>query len=412
MKTTTKSIPISKEMVYEAWKQIRRNGGSAGIDAESSKDFEEDLPNNLYKLWNRLTSGSYFPQAVRQVGIPKASGGVRHLGIPTVSDRIAQMVVKTSLEQRVDFMFSENSFGYRPGKSAHMALEKAVENCRKYDWVIDLDIKGFFDNIDHKLLEKALDRHANKWEIMYIRRWLEAPVQKKNGTIETKQGKGTPQGGVISPFLANLFLHYAFDEWMRINHSRNAFERYADDIIIHCNTYEEAQNMLSQIKERLAVCGLEVHPEKTKIVYCKDYRRKGKHDKVQFKFLGFGFQPRSAKSKRDGKMYLSYYPVISKESRQRIILVIRKTNLHRWCKDTIEEIAAKLNPKLRGWINYYGKFGKYVLIRLFGKLEDRLEKFIMNKYKITSLWKAIEMLSNIKNSQPKLFAHWKIAYPR
>ena len=217
---------------------------------------------------------------------------------------------------------------------------------------------------------------------------------------------------MISPLLANLFLHYAFDEWMRINHSRNAFERYADDIIIHCNTYEEAQNMLSQIKERLAVCGLEVHPEKTKIVYCKDYRRKGKHDKVQFKFLGFGFQPRSAKSKRDGKMYLSYYPVISKESRQRIILVIRKTNLHRWCKDTIEEIAAKLNPKLRGWINYYGKFGKYVLIRLFGKLEDRLEKFIMNKYKITSLWKAIEMLSNIKNSQPKLFAHWKIAYPR
>ncbi len=412
MMTTTKSLPISKEMVYEAWKQIRRNGGSAGVDAESLKDFEEDLSNNLYKLWNRLTSGSYFPRAVKQVGIPKASGGVRHLGIPTVSDRIAQMVVKTSLEQRVDFMFSENSFGYRPGKSAHMALTKAVENCWKFDWVLDLDIKGFFDNIDHTLLEKALERHANKWERMYIRRWLEAPIQKVDGTIELKQGKGTPQGGVISPLLANLFLHYAFDEWMRINHSENAFERYADDIIVHCNTYEEAQNRLNQINERLAVCGLEVHPEKTKIVYCKDYRRKGKHDKEQFKFLGFDFQPRNVKSKRDGKMFLGFSPVISKESRQRIVLEIRKTNLHRWSEGTLEEIAAKLNPKLRGWINYYGKFGKHALIRLFGKLEDRLEKYIMNKYKITSLWKAIEMLSNIRKTQPKLFAHWIIAYPR
>lgn len=399
-------------MVYEAWKQIRRNGGSAGIDAESLKDFEEDVSNNLYKLWNRLTSGSYFPQAVRQVGIPKASGGVRHLGIPTVSDRIAQMVVKTSLEQRVDFMFSKNSFGYRPGKSAHMALTKAVENCRKYDWVIDLDIKGFFDNIDHALLEKALERHANKWERMYIRRWLEAPIQKVDGTIELKQGKGTPQGGVISPLLANLFLHYAFDEWMRINHSGNAFERYADDIIIHCNTYEEAQNRLNQIKERLAACGLEVHPEKTKIVYCKDGRRRGKHETIQFKFLGFGFQPRSVKSKRDGKMFLGYTAAISKESRQRIILEIRKTNLHRWSKDTIEEIAAKLNPKLRGWTNYYGKFGKHILLRVMKKVDDRLGWYIMNKYKISSVWEAFDMLRNIQSNKPNLFAHWKFAIQR
>ena len=399
-------------MVYEAWKQIRRNGGSAGIDAESLKDFEEDLPNNLYKLWNRLTSGSYFPQAVRQVGIPKASGGVRHLGIPTVSDRIAQMVVKTSLEQRVDCLFSENSFGYRPGKSAHMALEKAVENCRKYDWVIDLDIKGFFDNIDHALLEKALERHANKWERMYIKRWLEAPIQKEDGTKETKQGKGTPQGGVISPLLANLFLHYAFDEWMRINHTDNAFERYADDIIIHCNTIEEAQNKLNQIKERLATCGLEVHPEKTKIVYCKDYRRKGKHDKVQFKFLGFDFQPRSVKSKRDGKMYLGYFPVISKESRQRIISEIRKTNLHRWSEKTIEEIAVKLNPKLRGWINYYGKYGRKAFIDVMRKLENRLGWYLMNKYKISSVWVAFDMLRNIRRDKPNLFAHWKYASQR
>ena len=406
MKTTTKSLPISKEMVYEAWKQIRGNGGSAGVDAESLKDFEDDLSNNLYKLWNRLTSGSYFPQAVKQVGIQKASGGVRDLGIPTVSDRIAQMVVKTSLEQRVDFMFSENSFGYRPGKSAHMALTKAVENCRKFDWVIDLDIKGFFDNIDHALLEKALERHANKWERMYIRRWLEAPVQKVDGTIESKQGKGTPQGGVISPLLANLFLHYSFDEWMRINYSGNTFERYADDIIIHCNSFEEAQIRLNQIKERLAVCGLEVHPEKTKIVYCKDSQRKGKYETVRFKFLGFGFQPRSARAKRDGKMFLSYMPAISKESRQRILSEIRKTNLHKWSDATLEDIAIKLNPKLRGWINYYGKYGKSVLMQVMGKLDNRLQKFLRNKYKIVSVWESVDMLKNIRRETPKLFAHW------
>jgi group II intron reverse transcriptase/maturase len=394
-------------MVYDAWKEVQSNKGSAGIDAISIKMFKEDVSNNLYKLWNRLTSGSYFPQAVKQVGIPKASGGVRYLGIPTVSDRIAQMVVKTSLEQRIDKLFSENSFGYRPGKSAHNALEKAVDNCRKYDWVIDLDIKGFFDNIDHVLLEKALERHANKWEIMYIKRWLEAPIQKVDGTIEKKQGKGTPQGGVISPLLANLFLHYTFDEWMRINHPCNAFERYADDIIVHCNTYDEAQYRLNQIKERLAECGLEVHPEKTKIVYCKDARRKGKQDKIQFKFLGFDFQPRSVKSKREGKMFLSFYPAISKESRERIILEIRKTSLHRWSEKTIEEIAVLLNPRLRGWINYYGKFGKHALNRVMRKLDDRLGWYIMNKYKVGSVRKAFDMLRNIKEGQPNLFVHWK-----
>ena len=394
-------------MVYDAWKQVRENRGSAGIDGFSIKEFEEDLSNNLYKLWNRLTSGSYFPQSVKQVGIPKASGGTRYLGIPTVSDRIAQMVVKTSLEQRIDHLFNENSFGYRPKKSAHMALKKAVLNCRTYDWVIDLDIKGFFDNIDHQLLGKALERHANKWEQMYISRWLEASVQKVDGTIETKQGKGTPQGGVISPLLANLFLHYAFDEWVLINHSGNPFERYADDIIIHCNTNEEAQKLLSQIKERLLNCGLEVHPEKTKIVYCKDGRRKGDHEVVQFKFLGFDFQPRNLKSTKDGKLFLGFHLAISKESKQRILSEIRKTNLHKWSDATLEDIANMLNPKLQGWINYYGKFSKYALMQVMVKLDKRLEKYLMNKYKMTSVWATIDMLKNIRKENPKLFVHWR-----
>jgi RNA-directed DNA polymerase len=394
-------------MVYDAWKQVRENRGGAGIDGQSIKEFEKDLSNNLYKLWNRLTSGSYFPQSVKQVGIPKASGGTRYLGIPTVSDRIAQMVVKTSLEQRIDHLFNENSFGYRPKKSAHMALKNAVINCRTYDWVIDLDIKGFFDNIDHELLEKALVRHANKWEHMYIRRWLEASVQKVDGTTETKQGKGTPQGGVISPLLANLFLHYVFDEWMRINHSDTPFERYADDIIIHCKTIEEAQKQLNQIKERLLNCGLEVHPEKSKIVYCKDGRRKGDHKVVQFKFLGFDFQPRNLKSIKDGKLFLGYYLAISKDSKQRILSEIRKTNLHKWSDAALEDIAIMLNPKLQGWVNYYGKFSKYALMQVFVLLDKRLEKFLMNKYKLTSVLATIEMLKNMRKEKPKLFVHWR-----
>ena len=407
MKETTRSIPINHLMVRAAWKQVRQNGGGAGIDEESLKNFAQDLENNLYKIWNRLSSGSYFPLSVREVGIPKADGGVRYLGIPTVSDRVAQMVIKTSLELRVDSMFSENSFGYRPGKSAHMALSKAVENCRKFDWVIDLDINGFFDNIPHTLLLKALERHANKWEMMYIQRWLEAPIQKEDGTMELKSGTGTPQGGVISPLLANLFLHYAFDEWMRLTHCQSPFERYADDIIIHCASYEQAEDKLNQIKERLLACGLEVHPEKTKIVYCKDYRRKGSHDKTQFKFLGFDFMPRSGKSMRDGKMYLMFKPAISKGSRERILLEMRKTNLQRKSVDSIEEIAGKLNPKLRGWLNYYGKFDKNVLDRVLRKVDNRLGSYIMNKYKLSSVKKSFEMLHNIQKVSPYLFAHWK-----
>jgi group II intron reverse transcriptase/maturase len=247
---------------------------------------------------------------------------------------------------------------------------------------------------------------------MYIRRWLEAPIQKVDGTIELKQGKGTPQGGVISPLLANLFLHYAFDEWMRLYHPGNTFERYADDIIIHCNTFEEAQNKLNQIIARLAICGLEVHPEKTKIVYCKDNRRKGKHDIVQFKFLGYDFQPRSSKSKRDGKMFLIFMPAISTDSRQRILSEIRKTNLHKRSDVTLEDIAVKLNPKLRGWINYYSKFSKHVFMQVMGKLDNRLQKFLRNKYKIVSVWGSVDMLKGIKHKNPKLFTHWRLSNPR
>jgi group II intron reverse transcriptase/maturase len=224
-----KSLPITKQMVWKAYKLVRTKGKTAGVDGQSLDGFAEDLENNLYRLWNRMASGSYFPPPVRRVEIPKANGGFRPLGIPTVADRIAQMVVKEYLEPELDAVFDPDSYGYRPKKSAHQAIEAARKRCWQYNWVVDLDIKGFFDTIDHELLMRAVRRHTKTgWVILYIERWLTAPVEMPDGSLQ-ERAAGTPQGGVVSPMLANLFLHDAFDNWMRRTFPHNPFERYADD---------------------------------------------------------------------------------------------------------------------------------------------------------------------------------------
>jgi RNA-directed DNA polymerase len=283
----TKPFGISKESIMTAWKKVKANNGACGIDDESIKDFESNLKANLYKLWNRMSSGSYFPPPVKVVEIPKSDGSKRRLGIPTVADRVAQTVVKDYLEQIVEPKFHEDSYGYRPGKSALDAVGVARQRCWRKDWVIDLDIKGFFDNIDHNLVMKAVKRHTQeKWVILYIERWLKAPAQRENGEI-VERTKGTPQGGVISPLLANLFMHYAFDVWMKSNFPNCPFERYADDGIVHCSSKKQAECVLDKVRGRLLKCGLELHPEKTKIVYCKDEDRKGSHENESFDFLGY-----------------------------------------------------------------------------------------------------------------------------
>lgn len=313
----TKSVPISREMVWQAYKLVRANKGSAGVDEVSMKSFDADRNKHLYKLWNRMTSGSYFPLTVQEVEIPKKDGKVRRLGIPTISDRIGQMVVKQFIEPRLEKIFSQNSYGYRPNRNAHQALDAVRQNCRKTDWVIDLDIKGFFDNIDHGKLMLAVEKHVTeKWVLLYIRRWLNMPVQKKAGDLVEKQGKGTPQGGVISPLLANLFLHYTLDKWLEKHHSTVSFARYADDAILHCHSKDHAVTVLKAVDARLKECGLELHPDKTKMVYCRDYRRKGKHSQVKFDFLGYSFQPRTTKSKRTGKLFLGFDCAISISSRK------------------------------------------------------------------------------------------------
>ena len=401
----TKSQPVSKRMVWEAYKKVKRNGGSAGIDKQSISMFEKELSKNLYKIWNRMSSGSYFPPPVRTVLIPKANGSKRALGIPTVSDRIAQTVVKDYLEAQVDKAFSSQSYGYRTGKSAHDAVSSAEANCRKYGWIIDLDIKGFFDNLDQERMIQLLQLHTQeKWILLYVERWLKAGIEL--GGAITARETGTPQGGVISPLLANIYLHHAFDTWIEESYKGNPFERYADDIIVHCSSKEEAGNMLEAIRERLKEYNLALHPEKTKIVHCKDYRRnKEQEDGVRFTFLGFDFKPRVIRSRRGG-WFLGYGAAIGKSAQKKLIEVIKKSQLVRWTKATIESIAVEWNPRIRGWINYYGRFKRRELYRVFDAFNMRLARWIGNKYKIMGKWACIKRLKQIKRENKSLFVHW------
>jgi group II intron reverse transcriptase/maturase len=320
----TRPFSISKEAVWQAYQSVKSNRGSAGVDEVSLQQFDKDLANNLYKLWARLCSGSYMPPPVRLVEIPKKDGGKRPLGIPTVSDRIAQTVVKQALEPVIDPAFHEDSYGYRPGKSAVEAVGKCRQRCWRYDWVVDVDIKGFFDNIAHDLLMKAVERHTTcKWHLLYIRRWLTAPLQDKDGVLHARD-KGTPQGAVVSPLLANLFLHYCMDRWLKIHYPQCCFERYADDAVIHCRTQAEARELKEALAGRLEECGLQLHPDKTKIVYCKDSNRKGDYENRSFDFLGYGFQPRLSRNKR-GESFVSFTPAVSKKARKSIMEKIRQS---------------------------------------------------------------------------------------
>jgi group II intron reverse transcriptase/maturase len=408
----TKSIPISRQMVLEAYQKVHSNKGSAGIDAIGMQEFDANRRKHLYKLWNRMASGSYFPPPVKEVEIPKKDGSIRKLGIPTISDRVGQMVIKLFIEPRLEAVFSPNSYGYRPHKSAHQALAKVRENCWKQNWVIDLDIKGFFDNIDHDKLMLAVEKHVpENWVKFYIKRWLEVPVITASGERILKQGKGTPQGGVISPLLANLFLHYAFDKWLEKTDKKVTFTRYADDVILHCNTKAHAEKILNLVQQRMESVGLELHPKKTKIVYCRDYRRKEKHPKVKFDFLGYSFQPRTAFSKKNGKLFIGYDCAISSNSRKRIADKLEELNVNKLTFKSIVGVAQYLNPMIRGWIHYYGKFKMYELTKVFRLLSKRLVWWARKRYKRykTSIRKAYKWLKSVRDNYPTLFYHWNFS---
>jgi len=400
-------------MIWEAYKKVKANKGSAGVDSVSMEEFDANRSKHLYKLWNRMASGSYFPPPVKEVEIPKKDGEVRKLGIPTISDRVGQMVVKNYIEPRLEKLFSSNSYGYRPNKNAHQALEPVRKNCWKCDWVIDLDIKGFFDNIDHNKLMLAVEKHVpENWVRFYIIRWLKMPVLSKSGELVEKQGKGTPQGGVISPLLANLFLHYVLDKWLEITDKSVKFARYADDAILHCYSKVHAEQTLKAVRKRLESCGLKLHPDKTKLVYCRDFRRKGRHPVVKFDFLGYSFQPRTTKSKKTGKLFLGYDCAISISSRKRIADKLGELDIENLSFKSIVGVAQYLNPMIRGWVNYYGRFRGSELSKVFQLLRKHLVRWARKRYKRykTSLNRAFGWLDKVRKQYPYLFYHWQLGY--
>ena len=408
LKDKAKPYGIARTEVLEAYSKVKSNKGAAGIDEQTIEDFERNLKRNLYKVWNRMSSGSYFPSPVRTVMIPKAKGGERALGIPTVADRVAQMVVKNRWEPLMDPRFHPNSFGYRPGKSALDAVGWAGQRCWSFDWVGDLDIKRFFDNLDHDLLMKAVRKHAKeKWIVLYIERWLKAPAQDEEGNLTARE-RGTPQGGVISPLLANLFLHYTFDRWMLKKWKHLPFERYADDIIVHCRAEWEANLVRAGVEKGLRECGLELHSEKTKLVYCKDSNRQESHRHEKFDFLGFTFQPRKATTRKGG-LFCNFSPAISNDAAGKIRDEIRGWKLHLRTAESIAELAKEINPKLRGWFNYYGRFNPSVLRPIERHIGQSLVRWACRKYKTlfqhrTRAW---AWLLRVVNRQPDLLALWE-----
>jgi len=404
-----KSFVISKQMVWRAYQRVRANRGAPGVDDESIAAFEQDLKGNLYKLWNRMSSGSYLPAPVRAVEIPKSDGrGTRMLGVPTVTDRIAQTVVKMALEPVVDPVFCDDSYGYRPGRSALDAVAVCRQRCWKTSWVIDLDIRAFFDSVSWDLVMKAVAHHTDqRWILLYVQRWLQAPLQQPDGTLIARD-RGTPQGSAISPLLANLFLHYAFDVWMGRQFPSVRFERYCDDAVVHCVSERQANVVKDAIERRLRDCGLELHPDKTRIVYCKDANRTGSYEHERFDFLGYTFRPRLAVTKA-GQRFVSFSPAVSNTAKRAMGRTIRAWRLNRRSDRTLDEFAAIINPIVRGWLNYYGRFYRSQLRTVLRRINTYLIRWAMNKYKRLRGRRpaARRWLVDVYRRQPDLFAHWQ-----
>jgi RNA-directed DNA polymerase len=407
--TTDKPFMIDKRRVYEAYKAVRSSKGGAGVDGQTIEAFEADLKGNLYRIWNRMSSGSYFPPPVRAVPIPKKSGGQRILGVPTVSDRIAQMVVKQLIEPDLDPIFLHDSYGYRPGKSALDAVGVTRQRCWKYDWVLEFDIKGLFDNISHELLLKAVRRHVQcKWALLYIERWLMAPMEQDGKRIE--RSRGTPQGGVISPILSNLFLHYTFDLWMKRAYPDLPWCRYADDGLVHCRTEQEAEVVKAALQARLAECRLEMHPTKTKVVYCKNASRRGTYPNVKFDFLGYCFRPRLVMRSSDKKLFCGFNPAVSPSALKAMRSAVRDLNIRRHTYLSLADIAQKLNPLLRGWVGYYGRYAPSALYPLFRYVNLTLLAWAQRKFKRFRARKVrtARFLEGLARERADSFVHWRI----
>jgi RNA-directed DNA polymerase len=405
-----KPFVIPKQLVWEAWRQVKANKGAAGVDGQDLNEFGADLEGNLYKIWNRMSSGTWFASPVRAVEIPKPHDrGVRVLGVPTIADRVAQTVTAKFLEPLVEPMFHQDSYGYRPGVSPHDALRACRERCWKFDWAIDLDVQKFFDEVPWDLIVKAVQAVTDcRWVLLYVRRWLAAPMQLPDGTI-VQRSKGTAQGAAISPCLANLFMHYAFDVWMDRNHPDCPFERFADDVIVHCESRAQAEAVLAGIAERMAQVGLRLHPDKTRIVYCKDSNRRGEHEHTDLTFLGYTFRPRKARN-RNGVNFTSFSPAISPDALLAKGDRLREMRIPKCTGLTLDQLARWINPIVSGWINYYGRYYRSALVPLLQRLNTYLRRWAAKKYqRLRSAKRQQEWWTALQGREPGLFIHWSLA---
>ncbi len=404
---TDKSFDISKQLVWEAYERVKANKGAAGVDGQSVDEFEKDLKGNLYKIWNRMSSGTYFPQPVKAVQLPKPhGGGIRTLGVPTVADRIAQTVVALELGARTESIFHDDSYGYRPGRSALQAVGRCRERCFRTDWVLDLDVAQFFDSVPHDLMVKAVEANTDKrWVLLYVKRWLVAPIQLPDGTLAARD-RGTPQGSAVSPVLANLFMHYAFDLFLAREFPGVRFERYADDAVVHCVSERQAQSVRAALTQRLGSLGLQLHPDKTRIVYCKDDKRRGEYEHTSFTFLGFTFGPRTVLG-RDGAMFTGFLPAVSAQALKAMGQRIRRWRLHLHTGQDLAQLAAWINPIVAGWMTYYGRFYRSRLYPLLQRINTYLMRWARQKYKrLRGFTRSFAWWRGLLDREPTLFRHW------
>ena len=406
----SKPFEIPKQLVWEAYRRVKANKGAAGVDGQSLAEFESDLRNNLYKIWNRMSSGTYFPPPVMAVEIPKASGGTRILGVPTVADRVAQTVAAMALGPRTEAIFHEDSYGYRPRKGALDAVGRCRERCWERDWVIDLDIRKFFDSVPWDLMVKAVQAnvtHEQRWIVLYVRRWLAAPIVMPDGQV-AERDKGTPQGSAISPVIANLFMHYAFDLWLEREFPAVRFERYADDAVVHCATERQAREVLAALEQRMAGVGLQLHPDKTRIVYCKDgKRRRADCAETSFTFLGYTFRARNAPNRDGTSMFTGFLPAVSKDALKKMSEEVRSWRIHLRTATELQDLAAWINPIVRGWMTYYGRYYRTALDRLLKRINTYLVRWAQRKYKrLRPFRKALRWWARLTERQPRMFAHW------
>jgi RNA-directed DNA polymerase len=403
-----KSFQISKRLVWEAYKRVKANKGSAGVDGQSIEAFETDLKNNLYRIWNRMSSGTYFPPPVRAVEIPKPhGGGTRILGVPTVADRIAQTVVSLQLLPRMESIFHDDSYGYRPKRSPLDAVAKCRQRCWKRDWVLDLDVAKFFDSVDHDLMVKAVEANTDqKWVVLYVKRWLKAPIRMPDGR-RVERDRGTPQGSAVSPVLANLYMHYAFDTWSEREWPTVQFERFADVAVVHCATERQARQVWAGLSDRLVSVGLQLHPDKTKIVYCGDSNRRQEFELTSFTFLGYTFRPRETKAEKTGVIFTSFQPAMSPMALKDKSQELRRMRIHKHTAMDLRELAEWINPIVRGWMNYYGRFNRGEMYSLLKRVNTYVMRWARKKYVRLRTWKRFKAWwRGITGREPELFAHW------